>query len=248
MTKSESIANLAAALCLAQAQFKIAIKGKLNPFFKSKYADLQTVRDAAHDGLAANGLSVVQLPSGTGDVVVLQTMLIHKSGEWICDEGVVMRPVPTKLDQSGVTGVTPQGVAAAITYARRAGLQAVLGVIADEDDDGEQISRAPQSARAPNQSVTVTEASPSALVEGFRARPAEAPVSAPAAAATEARLLADCAKGWATWDDKRAWSKTHKDAKDALTVAAQERIKTAFIGANPVAKPTINNKPAVVAA
>ena len=246
MTKSESIANLAAALCLAQAQFKIAIKGKLNPFFKSKYADLQTVRDAAHDGLAANGLSVVQLPSGTGDAVVLQTMLIHKSGEWICDEGVVMRPVPTKLDQSGATGVTPQGVAAAITYARRAGLQAVLGVIADEDDDGEQISRVPTTApRAPRQSVTVTEAAPPTVM---RAMDAVFLAEERADAATEARLLADCAKGWATWDDKRAWSKANKATKDALPQDAQERIGAAFVAASPVAKVTLNNKPAVAAA
>ena len=220
MTKSESIANLAAALCHAQAAFTIAIKSKVNPFFKSKYADLQTVWDAALPGLTANGLSVVQMPSGLpSGAVVLQTMLLHSSGEWICDEGVVM--TPAKLD--------PQGIAAAITYARRAGFQTLLGVVADEDDDGEQISRVPQSApRAPKQNVTVTE-TPAKTMPPLYTDALE-------------KMLTDCARGWADWDEKRAWSKAHKTAKDTMPADAQERIKAAFLAAQPVAKPTTNGK------
>ena len=65
----------------------------------------------------------------------LSTMLIHESGEYI--RGTVgLRPI--KGD--------PQSMGAAMTYARRYGLQAVLGITADDDDDGNQASK-PATAR-----------------------------------------------------------------------------------------------------
>ena len=62
MNKSESIANLALALNLAQQQMGGAVKDSTNPFFKSSYADLASVIKAVKDPLCANGLSYVQFP------------------------------------------------------------------------------------------------------------------------------------------------------------------------------------------
>ena len=46
MIKSETISKLAPALVKAQAEMGNASKGAANPFFKSKYADLNAIREA----------------------------------------------------------------------------------------------------------------------------------------------------------------------------------------------------------
>src|SRR5689334_259430 len=126
MERSEQLNELAAALCAAQPTFKEAIKSKTNPHLKSKYADLGAVWDAAKDALAKNGLSVVQLsvPSDPGQMAI-ETVLLHKSGQFI--SGILTMPMQ-KAD--------PQGYGAAMTYGRRYGLSALLGICADDDDDG----------------------------------------------------------------------------------------------------------------
>lgn len=127
---SDSIALLAAALAKAQANIRPASKDAVNPHFKSKYADLAAILEVVRDPLAANGLSIVQMPSTEGAKVTLTTMLMHSSGQWI---------------RSSLTMVaaqnTPQGVGSTITYARRYALGAVLGVAAEIDDDGNAASR-----------------------------------------------------------------------------------------------------------
>jgi hypothetical protein len=134
MNQSESIKELAAALTLAQAELKPAVKDATNPHLKSKYANLASVWEAVKEPLAKNGLSVVQTfaPSESGTVTVVSTLL-HKSGEWIAS------PLTLPVGQA-----TAQGYGSAITYGRRYGLSALLGVIADDDDDGAQASHPPQ--------------------------------------------------------------------------------------------------------
>jgi hypothetical protein len=124
MNKSESIANLAKALSIAQGQMGGAVKGKANPFFKSVYADLSSVVEAIREPLSSNGLSYVQVthPSERNEVIV-ETVLMHESGEWL--SGTLAMPV-SKADA--------QGFGSAITYAKRYGLQGLLGVPSDDDD------------------------------------------------------------------------------------------------------------------
>ena len=131
VTRSESIAALAAALSKAQGVMEGATKAGLNPHFKSKYADLASVWDACRKPLSDNGLSVVQLPGGDGQTLSVTTILMHESGEWI--EGT-MTMTPTKND--------PQGVGSCLTYARRYALAATVG-ISPEDDDGNAASAKP---------------------------------------------------------------------------------------------------------
>lgn len=127
--KSEQIAALAAALSKAQSAMEAAAKGKINPHFKSKYADLGSVWDAIREPLTANGLSIIQLPiTNEAGGVQLSTILMHSSGEWI--EATYGLP-PTKAD--------PQGFGSAITYMKRYALSG-MGV-APEDDDGNAASR-----------------------------------------------------------------------------------------------------------
>lgn len=135
MEKSESIAELSKALCGVQKELKSATKDSENPYFKSTYASLISVWDAIRALLAKNGLSVSQLTSGVDDSsVIIETMLMHTSGEWIC--GSLYMPL-TKKD--------PQAVGSAITYGRRYGLSAIIGVCQD-DDDAESAMRGVPSA------------------------------------------------------------------------------------------------------
>ena len=125
MERSESIAALAAALAKAQSTIQGAIKDTANPFFKSKYADLASVKDAIQIPLSSNCLSYVQVVHNPENGVGVETILMHASGEWLSG-GVVFVPV-SKADA--------QGYGSALTYARRYSLSAITGV-APEDDDG----------------------------------------------------------------------------------------------------------------
>ena len=125
MNQSESITDLATALCLAQAEMGGAIKDSNNPFFKSSYADLTSVIKVIKEPFAKYGLSFVQLPvtSAGGNGIGVSTMLMHKSGQWL--QGEYLLP----MDK-----VTPQGAASSITYARRYALQALVGIPSVDDD------------------------------------------------------------------------------------------------------------------
>jgi len=125
MNTSEQISELAAALAAAQGAMKNAVMNRTNPHFKSRYADLAAIWDAARQPLSANGLAVVQT-IGDG---VLHTRLLHTSGQWIASE----HPLP-------MAG-RPQEIGSALTYARRYSLSALIGIAADEDDDANAASR-----------------------------------------------------------------------------------------------------------
>jgi hypothetical protein len=131
MMQSESIANLAKALSTVQGKLTHAKKDSANPFFKSKYADLESVWDACRDLLSSNGLAVSQFPGLYSDLdksMSLVTILTHESGEYISQE----MSVP-------VSKVDPQGAGSALTYMRRYALAAVVGVV-QADDDGNAAS------------------------------------------------------------------------------------------------------------
>jgi len=125
MKTSEQISELAAALAAAQGAMQNAVMNRINPHFKSKYADLAAIFDAARKPLSTNGLAIVQT-IGDG---VLHTRLLHTSGQWIASE----HPLP----MSG----RPQEIGSALTYARRYSLSALIGIAADEDDDANAANR-----------------------------------------------------------------------------------------------------------
>lgn len=141
MNKSESIINIAKALVAVQASIKPAIKDSTNPYFNSKYADLSAVWDSIRQPLVENGLSVIQLVNcGEGHTINLETILLHVSGEWISGSFnmpyIVTEPKEDKYGKAEQKPkANPQAVGSAITYARRYALAAIVGVVADEDDD-----------------------------------------------------------------------------------------------------------------
>jgi hypothetical protein len=141
MYKSESIGSLAGALSKAQAEIKGAEMNAVNPFLKNKYADLGSVIEAARPALGKNGLSFTQLVSGDATNITLDTIIMHESGEYIGT--TISLPVGDDKGRS-----LAQSAGAIITYLRRYGLSAILGVYADEDTDGSEAKAKAQSQAA----------------------------------------------------------------------------------------------------
>jgi hypothetical protein len=127
--RSDTIGQIALALSRAQGKIKGAAKSAENPFFKSKYADLDACWDACREPLSENELAVFQPVRSNGKIVVVTTLLAHSSGEWI-EESLTLI----------ATQDTPQGIVAASTYGRRCGLSGMVGISA-ADDDGNEASR-----------------------------------------------------------------------------------------------------------
>ncbi|MED5549804.1 MAG: ERF family protein [Pseudomonadota bacterium] len=150
MNRSETLTKLAEALAQAQAEIEGAHKASTNPHFRSKYADLGAVWDACRGPLTKHGLSVVQFPRSSDGCVELETVLMHKSGEWMSD---TLRLPVGKQDA--------QGYGSAMTYARRYSLMAVVG-IAPEDDD----ANAAVSGSAPSRVDTGRKSSAQAKRDG----------------------------------------------------------------------------------
>jgi len=132
MQHSDSIKELAVALHKAQGKFKSALKDSSNPHFRSKYADLTSVIDAVKPALNSEGIVFLQGLSSSENGVVVETMLLHVSGEWISEK----LEIPASKHDA-------QGYGSACTYGRRYGLQAMCGVPAEDDDGNAASASAP---------------------------------------------------------------------------------------------------------
>lgn len=122
MKMSDTIAELATALSIAQGQIDDAAKTVRNDFYKSKYADLASVRAAIRQPFADNGLSVVQFPRTVTGGVEVETMLLHTSGEFMAE--TLFMPVKHE----------PHPIGSGISYARRYALMSIANLAADDDD------------------------------------------------------------------------------------------------------------------
>lgn len=127
--QSPSISTLAKAIVKAQAEMPSAKFNAINPFFKSSYADLGSVIEAARPTLAKHGLAVIQpVITGRNGTVGVRTTLIHESGEYISTDAMMPVLDSGKQSLAQVAGIT-------ITYLRRYALSSLLGIYADEDTD-----------------------------------------------------------------------------------------------------------------
>lgn len=122
---SENINEIAAALSKAQVEVGAAIEDKKNPHFRSSYASLYSIWCACKEAVTNNGLSITQPTSIEGDILMLHTILMHSSGQWIRSKTPV-----------SAAKMTPQAIGSAITYMRRYSLAAIVGVAPGDDDDG----------------------------------------------------------------------------------------------------------------
>jgi len=129
MNQSESIVNISEALVEAQAKMPSVKMNKTNPFLHNKYADLGAIIETSQPILAKNGLAISQICMTRDGYVGVETVLLHKTGEWISS----YMELPT-ADEKGKSQAQVAG--SIITYIRRYSLAAILGMYSDEDGDG----------------------------------------------------------------------------------------------------------------
>lgn len=139
MKHSENLDQLAPALAIAQGLIKCAYKDKDNPFFSSRYADLNAVWASCREQLSSNGLSVLQGCESREGKNYINTMILHKSGQWVKSEMEMTLPDPNvqHVDKFGkVKQVNVyQLIGSAMTYMRRINLAGMVGVAPGDDTD-----------------------------------------------------------------------------------------------------------------
>jgi len=144
---SSSIGTLAAALARAQvelvnpeksmvATIRPDVKGAAEQIFR--YAPLSSGLDIVRKTLGQHEIATVQTTSldQTAGIINLKTVLAHSSGEWISSDW----PVCSLEDVA-----SPKRMGAALTYARRYALFALVGIAGEDDLDAPDLN-APQPA------------------------------------------------------------------------------------------------------
>jgi hypothetical protein len=133
MRTSENIDQLATALAAAQSEMKNAKLNKINPHFKSKYADLAEIRDTVTPALSKHGLAMLHGTEPMETTLHVVSRLIHKSGQWAESR------FPVPYDK-------PQAMGSGITYGKRYNQSALTNIAADEDDDANAANDKPATA------------------------------------------------------------------------------------------------------
>lgn len=140
MQHSDELDQIAPAL--AQAQAELQDVQKTSEGYKFDYADLATVLAEIRPKFAKHGIALVQSPSTTvlegTEFVMVGTMLLHKSGQYISDS--------IRMAVEPMNGVShAQSIGAVITYARRYSAAAIAG-LAQRDADLDDLSHTATSA------------------------------------------------------------------------------------------------------
>ena len=127
-------AAFVAALAAAQGEIENAVKGSVNPAFRSKYADLAEVLNTCRPVLSKHHIAIIQSTAFDGSMVHVTTTLAHKDGGYVSAKASA---VPAKTDGQGIGSCT--------TYLRRYQL-AAMTAIGQEDDDGNSAQHAGKPA------------------------------------------------------------------------------------------------------
>lgn len=140
--ETHDIAELQADLSKAQRLMRGASKDNKNPFFNSKYADLDSVLEAFREPLGQHGLSLTQstFVDPNSGKVYLKTKLRHSSGQWTCSIFPVDLPAPgsVEIDKYGKEKKVNvmQATGSILTYLKRYSAMGLVGIAPKEDDDG----------------------------------------------------------------------------------------------------------------
>lgn len=131
MQTSPEVDKIAEALAAAQGKFQnpdknrtVEVKTKTGGTYSFAYATLDQILDIVRPVLSDNKIAFIQVVDGI-ESPVLVTRIIHASGQWI-ESSLLLQ----------VDGPGNQQLGSAITYLRRYGLISLLGLAAEEDDDG----------------------------------------------------------------------------------------------------------------
>ncbi|RZN08869.1 single-stranded DNA-binding protein [Bradyrhizobium genosp. SA-3] len=219
---SDHIGAIAAALARAQAELtnpeKTLTAQIRSPFLRDDdrtfhYASLASGLDIVRKTLSQQEIATIQttrVEASTGHIH-LTTLLAHSSGEWISSDW----PVCASRDIEA-----PHRMGAALTYARRYALFALVGIAGEDDLD------------APDAVASPPAAGPQATV-GAHPKPAKgilnrAPVlGLPQSAELREQLLSQLASLTAS-DDLLAWAKASLPLKNTLREDDARAVEAAY--------------------
>jgi hypothetical protein len=144
----KKVSNIYTALLEVQAGAWLVKKTSDNPFYKSTYADLAAVSQTCREAMTKAGLVVIQLPIVNEHGAGCLTRIVHAETQEAIENELVL-PLGAKRDA--------QAVGSCITYARRYSLGALIGIVAqDEDDDGNNAVKSGPGAEKPKQTKKAT--------------------------------------------------------------------------------------------
>jgi ERF superfamily len=249
---SDTIAKLATALAKAQTELvnpEKSLVGTIHPEGGHgegrtfNYASLASGLDIVRKTLGQHEIATVQTTAVDQSVgiVNLTTVLAHSSGEWIASDW----PVCTIAETA-----TPHRMGAALTYARRYALFALVGIAGEDDLDAPDLVAPAQPTSAPaepckvgnghlnggtHDSFAATKApalrangSGSARARGVRTIAPHVKVLSPAkSTAVRARLVAELNE-LGSADDATCWARRTLPEKQRLLAADRQAVEAAF--------------------
>jgi ERF superfamily len=217
---SETIGAIAAALAKAQGEFtnpeKSLVATIRSPFPREgdrtfRYASLASGLDIVRRCLGQHEIATVQTTAidQAGGQIRLTTLLAHASGEWISSEWPVC-PV----------GEIPHRMGAALSYARRYALFALVGIAGEDDLDAPDLLIEPiEPATEPRAPISRKPSNGS-----FRK-----PILAPApSAALRDQLIAEI-EALEHGDELALWTHRRLPSKNTLTAEDAGAVEAAFL-------------------
>ena len=234
---SESIAKLAAALAKAQIELvnpEKSLTGTIYPGDPGQearsfnYASLASGLDIVRKTLGQQDIAIMQTTAidEAAQIVKLTTVLAHASGEWIASDWPVCATDET---------ANPHRMGAALTYARRYALFALVGIAGEDDLDApDQLTPTNHGAVpvGPNRNPELNNGH-RAPVRRFPRRDRNAPKTQSRSLAPQEsaelrdRLLSEINE-IANADDAALWAYCNLKAKNGLITTDSGRVEDAF--------------------
>jgi hypothetical protein len=191
-----------------------------------RYAPLSSGLDIVRKSLGRHEIATVQTTSidSEAGLIRLTTVLAHSSGEWISSEFPVCPVAETS---------TPHRLGAALTYARRFALFALVGIAGEDDADAPDLAAEGQSrsqvrtgSRPP--SGNASSDGNAATHTSSRGSRAAKPLLEPHESARERSRLETELAGLSTGEELTAWASRVFAEKNALTREDAAVIEQAF--------------------
>ena len=226
---SETIGAIAAALAKAQGELtnpeKSLIATIRSPFPREgdrtfRYASLASGLDIVRKSLGQHEIATVQTTTIDQDSgqIRLTTLLAHASGEWISSDWPVCAVSET---------ATPQRMGAALTYARRYALFALVGIAGEDDLDAPDLLTEPSPAVTTDTSQGAPNGRKSPNGSIHKPRQPKPLLAIEPSAALRSELIAEIQQ-FKDPDELALWAHRRLPAKNTLTADDARAVEVAY--------------------